>query len=328
MGLTGTRAVLQVHPIRRCNLRCRHCYSSSGPWVSDALDFDILRRALDDAATVGYDVVSVSGGEPLLDSNLLSLLGHARSLGMRTTVTTNGMLLSARRLDELAGLVDVLAISLDGTPETHAWMRGDSRAFSHLARRMPDVRASGIPFGFISTLTMHNVQELEFVFEFAAASGAALVQVHPLEPEGFGADLASAVPDATELGFALLEAARLGAEHRIAAQVDLVTHLELDASPDQFLATAPAPAAPLGEWLSPLVIETDGQVVPLSYGFGRAFALGSLHDASLGTLAGRWDPEPLRALAADLRDELLRDDVRVFNWYERILRASHAVRVG
>jgi len=322
MGLTGHRAILQVHPSRRCNLRCRHCYSSSGPWVADTTDLDVLQRAVSDAHTLGYDVLSVSGGEPLLFPGLLPLLTHARQVGLRTAVTSNGLLLTRRRLAQLAGLVDVLAISLDGRPETHEWMRGDRRAFAGMAARLPAVRDSGIRFAFITTLTLHNVHELEFVFELAAESGADLVQVHPLEPDGFGADLRSAVPDATELGYAFFEATRLSVVHRIPVQIDLVTQPDLRAAPERFLVGPPDPGTPLGHWLTPLVVETDGSVVPLSYGFGRDHALGSLYDSSLLDLAENWDAAPLERLAADLHRRLILDRTPFTNWYERMTRLS------
>src|SRR5690242_9462370 len=115
MGLTG-QAILQLHPTRRCNLRCLHCYSESGPYVAATTSLDVLRRVVSDAAALGYEVVSISGGEPLLYRELPALLAHAKGLGLRTTVTSNGMLLSERRLAELADVVDVLALSLDGRP--------------------------------------------------------------------------------------------------------------------------------------------------------------------------------------------------------------------
>lgn len=324
MGLTGASAILQVHPTRRCNLRCRHCYSASGPAVADTTDLDLLRRAITDAPALGYDVLSVSGGEPLLFPGLPVLLEQAHAAGMRTAVTSNGLLLSRRRLAELAGLVDVLAISLDGRPETHEWMRGDRRAYRQMAARLPDVRESGITFAFITTLTMHNVHELQFVFELAAEAGAALVQVHPLEPDGFGAGLASSVPDVTELGYAFFEATRLSVVHGIPVQVDLVSQRDVRAAPERFLTEPRDARTPLGQWLTPLVIETDGLVVPLSYGFGREYALGSLQSASLPALAAEWDAEPLRRMAVDLHARLVRDEVRFSNWYERMMRLSRA----
>ena len=324
MGLTGARAILQVHPSRRCNLRCLHCYSSSGPEVAETIDLDVLRQTVTDACNLGYDVLAVSGGEPLLFRGLLPLLSHAHELGMRTAVTTNGLLLTPRRLSELRGLVDILAISLDGRPETHDWIRGDRRAFSQMSSRLPAVRDSGVTFAFITTLTMHNAHELEFVFEVAASYGASLVQVHPLEPDGAGADLQGSVPDSTELGAAFFEATRLSLVHGIPVQVDLVTQRDLRSAPERFLIAPRDPQAPLGHWLTPLVLETDGTVVPLSHGFGRDYVLGNVHDASLPTLAERWDSEPLRRQAVGLYEELLRDQVPFTNWYERMTRRSMA----
>ena len=78
----------------------------------------MLARAIADAANLGYQVVSISGGEPLLYSGLPSLLQEARRHGMRTTITTNGLLLDQRRIELLTGKVDLLAISLDGTPSS------------------------------------------------------------------------------------------------------------------------------------------------------------------------------------------------------------------
>ncbi len=64
MPPTGFRSILQVHPSRRCNLRCKHCYSDSGPDVDATMELGQLLRLVDDAAGLGYDVLSVSGGEP------------------------------------------------------------------------------------------------------------------------------------------------------------------------------------------------------------------------------------------------------------------------
>lgn len=48
-GPTGRR-ILQIHPTLRCNLRCEHCYSSSGPWEHQELDLNVVGNVLSDAA--------------------------------------------------------------------------------------------------------------------------------------------------------------------------------------------------------------------------------------------------------------------------------------
>jgi MoaA/NifB/PqqE/SkfB family radical SAM enzyme len=326
MGPTGEYAILQVHPARRCNLRCLHCYSRSGPDVDEALGLDLLARAVADARDLGYGVLGVSGGEPLLYRPLPDLLRAARAAGMRTTVTSNGMLLTQRRLAELAGLVDVLALSLDGTPETHVAMRQDPRAFRDLERRLPALRDSGIPFGFIVTLTQHNVHELAWVADFAARAGAGLLQVHPLEPEGYAADaLAGSVPDPTELAYAFVESLRLGGSTDLAVQLDVVRRDDLRAHPEQFFAAGGAVPQRLGDWLTPLVVEASGQIVPLTYGLDPAYALGSLHDAPLAELAAVWDPAPFRTLCRDVRDRLVEPPGdAVVSWYEAVTAAARA----
>src|SRR3954452_17863623 len=136
MGPTAaTLRVLQLHVSRRCNLSCSHCYSSSGPDHVDELSPAVWLDVIDDAAREGYNVVGFSGGEPLMFRPLRSLLLRARRNGMLTTVTTNGMLLDERHIDELRDAAGLVAISLDGTPESHNRMRRHRRAFSTLARR-------------------------------------------------------------------------------------------------------------------------------------------------------------------------------------------------
>jgi len=57
----GTRLV-QIQPTRRCNLRCQHCYSQSGPEQREDLQYQPLETFLVQARDLGYNYVGVSGG--------------------------------------------------------------------------------------------------------------------------------------------------------------------------------------------------------------------------------------------------------------------------
>jgi MoaA/NifB/PqqE/SkfB family radical SAM enzyme len=285
----------------------------------------MLELLLVDAAGLGYHAVGISGGEPLLYRPLVSLLGTAKRAGLRTSLTTNGLLLTPRRLDELVGVLDGLALSLDGRPETHVAMRRDARAFKVLDSRLAGVRKSGIPFGFASTLTMTNLAEFEFIVRYAAENGAAFVQIHPLEPEGAALrNLMGQVPDIREQAFAIFEAFRLAQLHGVPVQVNITRRRDLVRRPEDFSAGPGDRAAPLGDWLSPLVIETDGRVVPLAYGFPDAYALGSLADAPLSVLAADWDREDLLSLCRATVDRLATGDRQFFNWYEELTHSARA----
>jgi MoaA/NifB/PqqE/SkfB family radical SAM enzyme len=283
-------STLQVHVTRRCNLRCLHCYSSSGPEQRGELPLDILGGAIDDAAALGYGMLAVSGGEPMLYQPLSDLLARARRRGLATAVTTNGMLLDRRRLDSLRGVLTFLAVSLDGVPEAHDRMRANSRAFAMMAARLPDLRASGIPFGFLMTLTADNVHELDWTADFAAANGAVALQIHPLSKEG-----RAAVPGLTSPDPALaIHAARLAAKAqdrhagRLRIVVDYLPWLRVPTDTSMPPGDVDGHLSLFADLVSPLVVEADGTVVPLAHGFARSYALGSLTAVRLLGLAESW----------------------------------------
>lgn len=330
MGPTGRSRILQIHPTRVCNLRCLHCYSSSGPEQGDSLPGELLRSAFSDARDEGYTVVGFSGGEPLLYRALPDVLDHARDLGLFTTVTSNGMLLDQRRLDGLSGRVDLLAISLDGRPGSHNRMRANPRAFDVMAQRLEGVRSSGIPFGFIFTLTQHNLDELPWVADFAMREGAALLQVHPLEIAGRAREaLPGERPDEHEAAWAFVATRALEQQlgDRLKVQLDLLDARLVRQHPGRIFADGPAAISrPLGELLTPLVLEADGTLVPIQYGFPRAYALGDLKRESLRRCAERWKrttAADFYALCRSVYDELgVVDGLPIVNWYERLSRRA------
>ena len=334
MGPTGDDyRVLQVHVSRRCNLECLHCYSSSGPTLHDETQAHLFCAAISDAAAEGYNVASFSGGEPLMYRPLRELLLHARKHCMVTTVTTNGMLLDRRRIEMLRGAANLVAISLDGTPESHNRMRGDTRAFATMAKHLPGLRASGLPFGFIFTLTQHNLNELLWVADFALQEGARLLQIHPLESVGRAhTQLSHSNPDATELSYAVLAVARIQelAGERMRVQLAVAGREAIVEAPERVFAgnALLQHTQPLAEIVSPLIIEADGAVVPVEYSFGRELALGNLRDASLTALAARWKTEKQSSFRRLCREvhaaATASNQPAVINWYGLIAQKAEA----
>lgn len=332
---TGGVPVLQLHPSRRCNLSCSHCYSSSGPDFKDGLALDVLCACLDDAYRLGYRQLAVSGGEPLLYRDLRGLLARARELGMLTTMTTNGMLATPGRWEPIAALLDVAAVSIDGTPEEHDAIRGQRGAFGKTVEQLAVIRDSGVPFGLIFTLTQHNVDSLEFVVRLAAQQGARSVQVHPLTMDGRAASsLAHAKPDTVELVVALIEASRLGRELGVAVHVDAVTAEQLVKYRHQFVPVRPI--ASLVDVAPLLIVLADATVVPLTHGVDPRFWLGSLNNAGLEPLARRWLADGRADMLADVWERTWIDlagadgadaHVPAIYWYEEVVMRSRPVPI-
>lgn len=297
MTLTGPDIrILQIHPTRLCNLRCLHCYSSSGPEERDRLGAPLLIDAVRDAAALGYNVLSVSGGEPLLYAGLEALCREAQRHKMVTTLVSNGTLITPQKMQSLRGLLDMIAISLDGRPERHNRMRGAASAFQKMERGIEIVRQEGIPFALVFTLTQDSLADLEWAADYAVSQGAVMLQVHPVEQHGRACtELPGGALADRQLGAAWMAVECLRETHRgkLMIHLDALNRYRLPDSPGA------------GGTVSPLVIEEDGTVVPLRYGFPRNLAFGSLHQRTLSAMAADWQ----RRHAAEF-NELYRDTLR------------------
>jgi MoaA/NifB/PqqE/SkfB family radical SAM enzyme len=109
---TAHPLLVQIIPIRRCNIDCDYCneYDKVSPPVAT----EVMTRRIDRLAELGTSVVAFSGGEPMLHPDLDALIGHVRRRGMMAGLITNGYFLVPKRIEQLnaAGL-DFLQISID-----------------------------------------------------------------------------------------------------------------------------------------------------------------------------------------------------------------------
>lgn len=108
-----------------CNLTCKHCYVAPHRRVT-ALTPDDYYRLTSDFVRHGLIDVVVPGMEPLLRSELWSVLEAAGNAGARSVgLTTNGTHLEkqASRLHDSS--LTVLNVSLDGPTQIHDKIRGE-----------------------------------------------------------------------------------------------------------------------------------------------------------------------------------------------------------
>ena len=109
---TAHPLLVQIIPIRRCNIDCGYCneYDKVSPPVAT----DVLKRRIDKLKALGTSVVAFSGGEPMLHPDLDDLIRYIRAHGMMAGLITNGYYLVPKRIQALndAGL-DFLQISID-----------------------------------------------------------------------------------------------------------------------------------------------------------------------------------------------------------------------
>lgn len=169
--------LLHYYITERCTCRCQFCAIWRQPLHTEA-SMMAVGRNLDEAAALGVRFVDLTGGEPLLHPDLPEMLRLARAAGLRTTLTTNGMLYPDR-CHELAGLVDFLHFSLDAAaPAAHDRLRG-AACFDQVMASIDAARALGETPDLIFTATPDNLAHLAPLAEFSRQTALLLI-VNPL----------------------------------------------------------------------------------------------------------------------------------------------------
>lgn len=173
---------------RSCNLKCRHCYSSSRDIDYEGeLTTDEGLGLIADLASYGAPALLLSGGEPLRRGDIFDLLKAATDAGLRCTVSTNGTLIDqpvAKRLRE-AGVIYV-GVSLDGVGDVHDQFRGVSGAFDSTLSGIRNLKAVGQKVGLRLTLTTRTFEQLDGIFDLIAEEEIDRACFYHLVPAGRG----------------------------------------------------------------------------------------------------------------------------------------------
>lgn len=109
---------LRLSVTDRCNLRCRYCMPSDGVRLLDhsaILTQEEMVSAVRACADLGISKVRITGGEPLVKKNIVSICSEVASVpGVeKLCMTTNGLLLGRYARELKAAGVSCLNISLD-----------------------------------------------------------------------------------------------------------------------------------------------------------------------------------------------------------------------
>jgi MoaA/NifB/PqqE/SkfB family radical SAM enzyme len=170
---------IYIEPTSRCNELCQQCPRTLLSREEDRdLSFDEFRHIVDQFPVLER-VVLHGLGEPLLNKDLPRMIGYLKARGTHVLFNSNGILLNARRGQELiaAGL-DEYRLSMDGaTPQTYARVRGvdafdkvwrNVRAFITMQREQ-DASKPAVSLWF--TAMKENLHELPPLIDLADENG-------------------------------------------------------------------------------------------------------------------------------------------------------------
>lgn len=146
----------------RCNLRCIHCYvPDSEKRGGEILDVRLAASIFDQLRELGFRYVLLTGGEPLAHPEFFEIYRLAHERGLRTSLFTNALLLTARHLELFKRYPPALVrVSIFGgsaaTCEAVAGADRFERAMSHLAT----LTAAGINLRVKMPLLVQNSRDV------------------------------------------------------------------------------------------------------------------------------------------------------------------------
>ncbi len=116
---------ISMNLTKKCNLRCKQCFSDSGEILQPELTTEEMYKLFDDMNKYGTFFICLGGGEPLTRPDLLNILNYGKKKQLAISVVSNGLLLTKELIQKLNKVsLDTFWISLDGLEENHEMLRG------------------------------------------------------------------------------------------------------------------------------------------------------------------------------------------------------------
>jgi MoaA/NifB/PqqE/SkfB family radical SAM enzyme len=178
--------LITLYITERCNSRCVTC----DYWRHGRNDMNLgsIARLLPALEQWGTRLVVLSGGEPLLNPEWMSIAQLLKSKGLDVWLLTSGLSL-AKHARRAAELFAAITVSLDGTDRaTYAAIRGLD-AFDQVCAGIRGAVSQGVPPSLRITLQRANYRQMPAFVDLARTLGARQVSFLPVDvanPHAFG----------------------------------------------------------------------------------------------------------------------------------------------
>ena len=206
-GRPARPEALSIEVTRRCIARCLMCNIWRTPPRSPELEARDWLELLESPDLTELKELDVTGGEPFLRGDLVDLLqgiGRLKTTHLprlcSVAITTNGILTRKILSDvtavigglERAGVTLVFACGMDAVGDAHDRIRGYDGAWAKLHATLEGLkglreRHPSLVLGIKTTVTRHNIDELDRVCRYAEDQGLfTIISPYILTPNRYG----------------------------------------------------------------------------------------------------------------------------------------------
>ena len=156
-----------------CNLRCPFCHNASlvnHPSENENAESEVLaylekRRGI-------LDGVCITGGEPLLQPDLIDFIRKVKDLGLSVKLDTNGTLPDRLKTLIESGMLDYIAMDVKSSPEGYEKAVGVKIDVALIEKSIKLIKESGIAHEFRTTVVkgIHEKEDFEGIARLVSDS--------------------------------------------------------------------------------------------------------------------------------------------------------------
>ncbi len=145
-----------------CNMNCLHCGTSAGKARPDELKTDEALNLIDELTDLGAEMITLSGGEPLLRKDWPLLAERIKKNGAKSYLISNGYAITEKTIDEFERVnFNNVGLSLDGTEKTHNFIRRRDDSWRKVVDAMKMMHKRNINFCAVTQVSNINLNELD-----------------------------------------------------------------------------------------------------------------------------------------------------------------------
>lgn len=152
----------------RCNLRCKHCYTTYLNKVG--LDCKLVFLFLRNLRRNGIRKIRISGGEPFVEKEIFTVLEEIRRQNfLLISISTNATLINknlAKKIKIYLGKKGKIFVSLDGSSKfSHEKLRGKN-TFEKALQGLRELNRNKCSIAINTVVHRYNIKELPLMYEY------------------------------------------------------------------------------------------------------------------------------------------------------------------
>ena len=157
-----------------CNFRCPFCHNASlvlSPNEIPSYDTEDFFSYINKRKGI-LDGVCITGGEPLLNSDIIHFIERIKKTGLAVKLDTNGSMPEAIRSLVEAGVIDYIAMDIKNSRERYAETCGLPVFPKGVEQSVQYIMSCGVDYEFRTTLVkeLHTVSDMENIGKWIAGA--------------------------------------------------------------------------------------------------------------------------------------------------------------